>query len=170
MKKLVIMSVWILSCFTFKAADAQVTINLNIRSQPEWGPAGYDHAEYYYLPDIDVYYHVADRSFTYLSGGQWITERSLPARYRNYDLYKGYKVVMNESRPWARDKENKIRFAKYKGHTNQRVIRDSRTPGYASRTSGARMNPSYDNKPDNRSPNSRQNNNRQASSRMPGRS
>lgn len=49
-------------------ADAQIRINanINIGNQPLWGPVGYDYVDYYYMPDIDVYYHVPQRQFIYL--------------------------------------------------------------------------------------------------------
>jgi len=90
--------VFILSAIT---ANAQVRVNLNVNigSQPTWGPSGYDYVEYYYLPDIDCYYYVPRHQFVYLSNGRWVFSASLPLRYRSYDLYSGYKVVVN--RPHA---------------------------------------------------------------------
>ena len=40
-------------------SNAQISLKINIVSQPIWGPEGYDYVEYYYLPEIDVYYNVA---------------------------------------------------------------------------------------------------------------
>ncbi len=125
------MSVLVFTSFMYKAADAQIKININIGSQPEWGPAGYDRAEYYYMPDIDVYYHVSDRTYTYNEGNRWVTNSSLPSRYRNYDLYKGYKVVINENKPWTRNNNYRVKYAQYKGLNNQRNIHDSRGQQHA---------------------------------------
>ena len=30
-----------------------------------WGPGGYDHVDYYYMPDIDAFYKVPTRQFYY---------------------------------------------------------------------------------------------------------
>lgn len=158
MKKFMIMSVLVLSSFIYKAADAQVNVNINIGTQPEWGPAGYNRAQYYYLPDIDVYYHVSDRTFTYYEGNRWITSASLPARYHNYDLYRGYKVVVNESRPWVRHNEHIVRYAAFKGRHDQKSIRDSRDAHYADRNN---------NRPDGRMDSQRDNRNDRSS--FPGR-
>jgi hypothetical protein len=37
-------------------AQISVSVSFNIDRQPIWGPTGYAHVEYYYLPDIEVYY------------------------------------------------------------------------------------------------------------------
>lgn len=123
----------VFTSFMYKAADAQVRINVNINSQPEWGPSGYQQAEYYYLPDIDVYYHIAGRTYTYYEGKQWITRQVLPARYHHYDLYSGYKVVINDNRPWARHNDNRRNYAQYRGRHNQETIRDERGRHYTGR-------------------------------------
>jgi hypothetical protein len=54
MKKIIITTAIFISLLSVKAANAQVSLNINIGSQPEWGPVGYDHADYYYMPDIDT--------------------------------------------------------------------------------------------------------------------
>jgi hypothetical protein len=126
MRKLIIMSVILASSFIYKAADAQVKVsfNINVGSQPQWGPSGYDRVEYYYLPDLDMYYNVPNRKYTYLQGNRWITVNSIPQQYRNYDLYKGYKVVVNEQNSWNRDNTYKTRYAAYRGNNNQMNLRD----------------------------------------------
>src|ERR1700749_2989508 len=103
MKKLVFTAVLLISCLSFKLADAQVhlSVGVNIGSQPEWGPVGYDHADYYYMPDIDVYYDVVAHQYVYFTNNTWVHAAALPPRYANYDLYHGYKVVLNERNPWA---------------------------------------------------------------------
>ena len=56
MKKIILIVTILLGGFLFQTASAQIRVrlNLNIATQPVWGPVGYDHAEYYYMPDIDV--------------------------------------------------------------------------------------------------------------------
>ena len=126
MKKLIVMSVLLASSFIYKAADAQVrfSLNINVGSQPEWGPSGYEHVDYYYLPDLDMYYNVPNRTYTYLQGNHWVTVNSVPSQYRNYDFYKGYKVVVNEPNPWTRNVTYKTRYASYRGNRNQVNLRD----------------------------------------------
>jgi hypothetical protein len=115
MKKMILMlAVVVVSASTFKST-AQINVNINLGSQPAWGPAGYDYVEYYYLPDIGAYYYVPTRQFIYLNNGNWIYANSLPSRYRSYNLYSGYKVVINDPKPYLRHSTYQVRYAKYKG-------------------------------------------------------
>ena len=49
------------SLFSIDDAKAQINLHININQQPVWGPTGYDHVDYYYLPDINAYYNVPSR-------------------------------------------------------------------------------------------------------------
>ena len=96
------------------ALNAQVSFNMTI-SPPSWGPAGYNQVRYYYLPDVETYYDAQTSVFIYYSGGAWIRSTSLPPRYRNYDLYRGYKVVMNDyhgNNPYVHFKQHKTKYGK----------------------------------------------------------
>jgi len=120
-----------IACVKNSQAQVSVGLNINIGSQPLWGPAGYDVVEYYYLPDIQMYYYVPSHQFIYLNGGNWVFVNSLPARYRGYNLYSGYKVVINEPKPYLHFDAHRVKYAKYKGaKSKQVVIRDSRDPKY----------------------------------------
>jgi hypothetical protein len=118
MKKMIlIMAVVTFSVIAPPKVSAQVrfNVNLNIGNQPEWGPAGYGYAEYYYLPDIDVYYNVPQRQFIYFSNGRWMFETSLPARYGSYNLFNSYKVVINEPKPYLHHEVYRTKYSIYKG-------------------------------------------------------
>ncbi len=132
MKKILVLLTVLVSSFSLNNTQAQITIgaNINIGSQPVWGPVGYDYAENYYMPDIDVYYNVPRRQYTYLNGNQWVTVSSLPARYRSYDLYKGYKVVINEKNPYKNAAMYRTKYAGFKGKGGQVVIRNSNEQKY----------------------------------------
>lgn len=133
MKKLFVLAMAILCLSAWQSnAQTRLGVNINIGSQPSWGPTGYDHVDYYYLPDIDAYYNVATREFTYLQKNRWVTRANLPARYRRYDLYSGYKVVVNERRPYLNANYYRTTYAKYRGWRGERqvVIRDSREDKY----------------------------------------
>jgi hypothetical protein len=114
------------------ALDAQVGIrlNFNVGSQPVWGPTGFDHVEYYYLPDIEAYYYVPQHMFYYQERGRWVGRSRLPSRYRDYDFYNSYKVVVNERRPYRNHKMYRDQYSMYKGRHDQEVIRDSRDSRY----------------------------------------
>lgn len=116
--------------FASTSLHAQISVSLNIGSPPSWGPAGYAEADYYYLPDVEAYYDIRATQFIYFGGGRWIRSRYLPREYRNYDLYSGYKVVLNDyhgSRPYRYFNDHKVKYCRgYHG-------RPQRTIGYNNR-------------------------------------
>jgi hypothetical protein len=105
--------------------NAQVNVNVNIGSPPEWGPVGYTDVRYYYLPDVESYYDVPSAMFIYYEGGIWVHRAFLPVRYRNYDLYYGYKVVMPDYRddtPYIYFVEHKMKYKKgYRGSAQKTI-------------------------------------------------
>lgn len=131
MKRIVLAVIIGVASFSSIKASAQISLNINIGSQPAWGPAGYDHVDNYYLPDVDSYYNVSSQNYTYLVNGKWVSRRTLPARYSNYNLYNGYKVVMNTPNPYLNHAQNLRQYGKYKNyHGKQGNIRDSKDKRY----------------------------------------
>jgi hypothetical protein len=130
MRKLIPLFVLCAYGMLYQTTYAQVTVNVNIASQPIWGPTGYDYVEYYYLPEIDVYYYVPSHKFIYLENGHWITRSFLPSRYRDYDLYFIRKVVLNEPKPYMHHLEYKERYVSSIEQSNQQSIRDSHESKY----------------------------------------
>lgn len=104
---------------------AQVSVNVNIGSPPLWGPVGYTEVQYYYLPDVEAYYDVQTSMFIYYGGGVWIRRAYLPTRYRYYDLYSGYKVVLTDyhgNEPYIHFKNHKVKYYKgYKGGAQKTI-------------------------------------------------
>ncbi len=111
--------------FIASAVQAQVIVNVNIGSPPPWGPVGYSDVRYYYLPDVEAYYDIQSSMFIYYSGVAWIHRTYLPTRYRGYDLYGGYKVVMTGyggDAPYTNFKEYKKKYAKgYHGQAQKTI-------------------------------------------------
>lgn len=111
--------------FLASAVQAQVFVSANIGSPPPWGPYGYNEVRYYYLPDVEAYYDVKSSKFIYYSGGKWVHKKYLPAQYRNYDLYNGYKVVMTDYRgntPYTFFPEYKMKYVKgYHGQAQKTI-------------------------------------------------
>lgn len=110
--------------------QAQIDFNVNIGSQPVWGPVGYDHVEYYYVPDLDVYYNVPQNRYYYYEKDRWIYGTALPSRYSKFNLYNHYKVVVNEPAPWQKHKYYKEKYFSFRGRHDQMQIRDSRDYKY----------------------------------------
>ena len=80
----------------------QSAVNINIGTQPLWGPVSYDHVDYYYLPEYDVYYYAPREQFIYYNNGRWNRANRLPYRFLYVNLFSTYKVVINEPRPYLR--------------------------------------------------------------------
>ena len=131
MKKMILCAAISLYAVVFTTASAQVRVNVNanIGSQPNWGPSGYNHVDYYYMPDIETYYYVPTRQFIYLSDGNWVHAYNLPPAYRNYNLYTGYKVVVNQPKAYKYYTTHKVKYAKYKGNKGQGVIKGNNGHG-----------------------------------------
>lgn len=111
MKKLLIISAIIgIVAVTSNQSSAQVSLNVNIGTQPAWVPAGYQNVNYYYLPEVGSYYYVPQRQFVYLNGNRWIRSRSLPARYRGYDLHRGRKVIVHGNAPYRSYNTHRVRY------------------------------------------------------------
>lgn len=125
MKTLKLTLLGIFFLVTTSSIQAQVSVNVNIGSPPAWGPAGYSAVNYYYLPDVQAYYDIRDSQFIYFGGGKWVRSRYLPTRYRNYDLYNGYKVVLNDYHgrtPYVHFKDHKNKYFKgYKGKPQKTI-------------------------------------------------
>lgn len=95
-------------------AEAQVHVSVNINVQPAWGPSGYDYAEFYYIPEIDIYYDVINQLFYYHNGRRWRSSRFLPVAYSYYDFYSLYKVVLNGvHHPWKYNRRHRNLYVGY---------------------------------------------------------
>lgn len=105
---------------TVNTAQAQVKLNVSV--QPEWGPTGYNYAEYYYMPDIETYYNVPKKQFVHFADNRWVFSPALPPVYSNYDIYSGYKVVVNKPNAYKYFKDHKVKYARYKNYKNHQVI------------------------------------------------
>lgn len=124
--------------FVLGSMHAQVSVNVNIGTPPAWGPAGYADVNYYYLPDIETYYDVRNSEYIYLTNGRWVRTVSVPAPYRSYNFYNGYKVVMTDYRgnaPYTTYKTYKVKYPKgYKGKAQKTI---GVPPGQAKKMTGS---------------------------------
>lgn len=132
-------------------AKAQLSLSINIGRQPAWGPTGYNHVDYYYLPDIESYYDVSTGQYIYQDGGQWIFANNLPPRYRGYDLYSGYKVVVNRPRPYLSFDRDRASYGRYRNWSGARqpMLRESRNNGNHFGNGGGRPGNYGGNRPGN---------------------
>ena len=130
MKKLILLFALCLVGFLGETANAQLRFNVNIATQPIWGPVGYDHVEYYYLPDIEAYYYVPGHKYYYMENGRWVGRSYLPQRYSHYDMYNSRKVVINERKPYLHHTEYREKYATSNDRSEQQSIRDSHDSKY----------------------------------------
>jgi hypothetical protein len=145
MKTLKVLS-FVIALFLVSSLNAQVSVNVNIGSPPMWGPVGYSNVQYYYLPDVEAYYDVPSSMFIYQSGGVWVHRTYLPTRYRHYDLYRGYKVVMTDyhgSKPYYHHNDYRVRYAKGYHGPAQKNIGARPAKGHPNENSGHIRNQSY---------------------------
>ncbi len=101
-------------------AKAQLNVNINVGSQPNWGPKGYNYVNYYYLPEVDSYYYVPTRKFIYLKNNRWVHSSRLQSKHRHYNLHRGRKIIINENRPYLRHKTYYTRYHKHSQHNRPR--------------------------------------------------
>jgi hypothetical protein len=97
--------------FNFAYTRAQVAVNVNI-GIPAWGvPVTTE--RYYYIPDIETYYDIPSREYIYLHDGVWVRSVSVPVVYRNYDFYRGRKIIINDYRgnaPYAFYNVHRVKY------------------------------------------------------------
>ncbi|MGX7668467.1 hypothetical protein [Flavobacterium pedocola] len=119
--------------FSFQSIG-QVSVNVNIGTPPPWGPVGYVEARYYYIPDIQVYYDVSTSMFIYMGPRGWIHVHTLPSRYAYYDLYGGYKVVLDYrgDRPYRYYSVHKVKYPKGYKKYHQKPYKMKGDQGYHS--------------------------------------
>jgi len=115
MKKLFLLSAIAFGGLVYTTADAQmrVDVNLGYRAQPgvyAQGPAvqatpayGNSNDEYYYLPDLGVYYDVTEQCYFYFDGTEWVSSPYLPGQYANYDWRSARRFEIIGFRPYLRD-------------------------------------------------------------------
>jgi len=151
MKALKLIVIGTLLFFAASSVQAQISVRLNLGTAPDWGPSGYSDVRYYYLPDVEAYYDIPSSMFIYYNGVTWVHRSSLPSRYRNYDLYNGYKVPMSDyrgERPYSSFRQHRVQYARgYRGqeqHTiGQRPDRGNSNQGNYSK---GRSNQKFDRK------------------------
>lgn len=126
MKKAFCTTLLLLAIVTFwpmNKVTAQVSIGVDVHI-PLWAPH-YEHVrevQYYYLPDIEVYYDVWSDQYVYFDNGVWIYSRALPPMYADYDLNRGHVVVLERGihKPWVRHRSYVSYYPKHYFHGKSR--------------------------------------------------
>ncbi len=132
MKKL-LLTTMIVTAFIFNTqikAQFSVNLNVNLGGRPNWGLPGNYAGNYYYLPEIDSYYDIPNRQFIYFEGPSWVFASALPNRFRNYDLFNGFKVVINQPKPYLNYGMYRDRYRSYYNTYREPVMIAQNRPGY----------------------------------------
>lgn len=131
MKKLMVAILFFLGGLLYSGqSHAQLHISINIGDQPAWAPEGSDNAQYYYIPDMDIYYDVPAHQFVYLQNRRWVRSSVLPSSYRKFDIYKVHKVAINQPNAYRNHRKDKSEYAQYRGKFDQTSMRDSHDERY----------------------------------------
>lgn len=113
----------ILSLTLFANVSTKAQVATYPGTPPPWGPTGYQNARYYYLPDLELYYDITTAQFIFNNGKEWTQNAILPNRFQYYDLFNGYKVVMNNyhgTKPYNDFTRYRLKFGKgYRDHHQQ---------------------------------------------------
>ena len=123
MKKFILLVALGIAAASYQPVSAQLNVSVNLNSQPKWGPKGYNYVDYYYLPDVESYYHVPSKKFIYQDNNQWIHRNSLPNKYRSYNLYQGRTVVINQPSPYLQHQTYYAKYAKKYEHDRKKVYK-----------------------------------------------
>lgn len=136
MKKLaIILAVGAAGLVNVKPANAQISLGLNLH----FGNVGahvvvappvqavsyssYDNDDdFYYLPDVEAYYDVAQQCYYYNDGDRWMHATYLPGR-RDYDWRSARRFEVHARRPYMNHDEYRNRFGgfdrRYNGFDNR---------------------------------------------------
>jgi len=93
----------------FTTVKAQGYSNVIVNDEP--------HSDYYYLPDVDMYYYIPGRQYVYFDDGHWIFSRQLPSRHHNYDFAHGRRILVSGRNPYL---HHDLHYRQYYGHGNVR--------------------------------------------------
>jgi len=105
-KQLTVVLTVALFAFTFSSCVVPVetaSARVSVRYvNPPWAPPYYAGVRYYYFPDLELYYDLADGDFVFLSNGRWYFSRELPPFYSEFDLNNAFVISLNVSvfQPW----------------------------------------------------------------------
>jgi hypothetical protein len=103
MKNLKFLSLAFVLFFALQS-NAQVSINLNIGSRPDWCGNYYDdRVQYVYLPELECYYDNYTEVYVYYGPNGWCRSRYLPDYCHGYNINRAHRVVIDYrgNSPWV---------------------------------------------------------------------
>lgn len=121
-----ILKLFVFGLLFITSTQAQVSVNVNLGTPPVWAPANAVASQYYYLPDVDMYYDVPAQRFLYVKNGKWVRAERLPARYSGYNLRSGTVVYLTDYRgttPYVFHKNHKVKYVGKHYHPKKQKIK-----------------------------------------------
>lgn len=101
MKKFIYVSAIIGGLFFVQPSQAQISININLgASYPSWIASSYQDAKYIYMPELDMYYDMYNKSYVYYDNYKWVSQRNVPIAYQHMDFRNARKVRVSAKNPW----------------------------------------------------------------------
>jgi len=125
-------------------AIAQISVRANIGydlqrpiyaayPSADQAPVNNDGDDYYYLPDLGVYYNVTDQDYVYFDGNEWVTSEYLPGQYHDYDWRNAARFEIRAAQPYLHDDFYRSKYAGNRFEGWARVNNNDRyNGGYAS--------------------------------------
>lgn len=140
MKKSVFAAALVLTGLAYQASDAQVRfhIGVNFGTAPVYvqqQPVAVedvqysDNDDYYYLPDVDAYYDVADQAYCYMDGDRWVRAAYLPGRFHDFDWRYARHYEVRARRPFMHNDFYRSRFNGFAGGNPDWRMHDNRFNG-----------------------------------------
>ena len=84
------------------SSQAQVRISLNL-GLPVVQQSWYDNDDdYYFMPEVGVYYNVRRRMYVYPDNGRWMYANTLPGRYNGFSYGSSRYVRVRDRAPFNR--------------------------------------------------------------------
>ena len=133
MKRLIFIMMLVPAGLLFsKRSQAQLSVSINIGNQPAWAPEGYDEAQYYYIPDMDMYYDVPAHQFC-IPEQSSLGSRQLYCQPATAIMicYRIHKVPINQRDAYKFHDRDRQQYAQFKGKFDQHSIRDSKDNKYS---------------------------------------
>ncbi len=69
----------------------------------------YDPYDYYYYPDVSVYFHISSGYYYYRDGANWVRVRTLPAHFYLNDRNR-VRLAIKSNKPYRYYKEHRTRY------------------------------------------------------------
>lgn len=93
MKNLQIILAAFIIFFTFES-NAQISINVNLGSRPQYHDRYENQVRYYFLPEIEAYFDIQAGIYIFNGSRGWVRSNYLPEYCSNYDVNRGYRVAL----------------------------------------------------------------------------